>query len=292
MTTALEAIKGMGEGAVEHAPFMQVVNGNTANAKDFGLFILENEAKKVNFKPAAGWQEYEKYFGSNTEASKGYVCRTPRLLIVRSGPLSMYSREGEYLGVYDKEVKESLNPILKTRYLVYVLDEENKPLHTDPITFTAKGAFGGSFGSAYKQYKSDVEALLNQRRTGEFWAYCVFQFEIKPAQKGKPPSTAWVSSVQGYTKPSNDNFESLFVGLNPELKTQIKAVYDSNVNFGIYTVVENEEESIDSVEPPSAKVERKPKNEADIENLKNRIKSELMLSDNDSDQIDPEKIPF
>ena len=288
MSTVLDEIRGTEEGVIEHAPFMQVVNGNTAAAKDFGLFILETEAKKVDFQPRAGWKEHEKYFGSNTEPSKGYICQKPRLLLVRSGPLSMYTVDGEYLGVYDQEVRANLNPILKTRYLVYILDEANKPLHSKPITFTAKGAFGGSFGAAYKQFKLDVESVLNQRRTGEFWAYCVFEFEIKPVQKGKAPSMAWVSSVTNVTKPTIDTLSSLFVGLDKELKAQIKEAYESNPNFGQYVVDDNQEQPT----APS-KVERKPKNESDIEEFKKRIQTEIMLPDEDTTEVvDVEKIPF
>lgn len=294
MSTALDAIRGTEEGVIEHAPFMQVINGNTAAAKDFGLFILETEAKKIDFQPRAGWKEHEKYFGSNTEPSKGYICQKPRLLLVRSGPLSMYTVEGEYLGVYDHEIRQNLNPILKTRYLVYILDENNKPLHNKPVTFTAKGAFGGSFGSSYKQFKTDVEAVLNQRRTGEFWAYCVFEFEIKPVQKGKAPSMAWVSSVQNVTKPTVDNMSYLFVGLDKDLKAQIKEAYESNPNFGHYTVEEqNQDQSAEGIANTLSKAERKPKNEADIEALKERIKVEVLLPEEESNEIvDVEKIPF
>jgi hypothetical protein len=263
--TLLEQIRGMEEGRVDYIPFAQVINGNSGDPTDSGIFILKAEADKVGFEPDARWTEYEHSFAGSKEKSLGYMSQNPRILIVRSGGLAMFWREnGKFDGYYKHELYNKNNHSLKTRYLIYFIGEDGSLLHEEPMQFTPKGVFGATFGEKLKAFREafSKNILSGQKRIGEFWAFTVFDFSITPAEKGVGNNKKWCATVSNFLFPSEKNIAQVFVG-NPQVKARIKEVYALNEGFKTYN--EREVDPSDVVAPdtdfpyPTGQVqERKP----------------------------------
>ncbi len=238
----LDQIKAVEEGTKEFAPFMQVINGSKgAQKENFGLFISKLHAEKVGFNVAKadGWVTHEHYFGENTEATVGYASQSPRLVIVRTGPLTMYDRNSGYrVDVFNKEVYDSAQHLLKTRYLVHVVNNNNEFVTEKPIILTTKTTFGASFGMALADYRKKFSTLIGAQKEKEFWALCVFQPVLVPELKGTA-AKSWVTSVKSYVEPTADNIGQLFIGLDPAVKARMLKEYaDSEAAFSIQSEVE------------------------------------------------------
>lgn len=153
-----------------------VKNGGT---NQIGFFVKAVEAEKANFVPDNSWQPYEASLGDGTEV--GFVCNKPRFVIIHKSQQEVQyrtSKDDRYTFLdlawnngeksAAKQAADADKNLYKTvtRHLVLFLGKDDKPLHTLPLQYTAKGAFAASLyaetGELYKQTsKVYFQALKN-----------------------------------------------------------------------------------------------------------------------------------
>ncbi|NJR71456.1 MAG: hypothetical protein HC771_24705 [Synechococcales cyanobacterium CRU_2_2] len=219
----------------ESLPYLQMLNH--PDPTQSGFFITLENAKAAHFTPTEEWVEHLAVF-QNRQAAEGYRSLTARFLILRKSKLLMCDREsGEFIGDYQKSRYDRATMVLKTRYLIFLVDKDKRLLHESPLLFTTKGSFCGSFGEALKQFHSEMSkaygAVTNAKkpRGDRFMALSVLAVRVTPILKGEKKKS-WVCSVESHGVPTIENWRQFFVGYQPELKEHILAEFEDWAGFG------------------------------------------------------------
>lgn len=223
-------------------PFLQFLNDQDPDCS--GLFISIENIEVSGFTQNANWTQHKAKFKSAT--AEGFRALTPRLAIVRQSGLLMYDRATkDYIGHYKKDEYNRSVHVLKTRYLVFVLGEDNKPLHASPMMLTTKGSVCGSFGQNLKAFRDAVNGLTKKRmgyRFHSLWAFCPV---LRPELKGTGGEKSWVTSIDSVDLPTPENYTGLFLGTDEDTKLLIETAFDEYEDFGQH----NQAESAEEVEP-------------------------------------------
>jgi hypothetical protein len=190
--------------------------------QSYGLAIKLDNAQAVGFKPDDNWQQVEHEFSSG-EVDTIFITTTPRLVIVRRGPLSVQDRETKIrLGTYRDYKEEFLADKLKfkiyTRHLIFLVGEDKKFLHQSPLQLTLSGSPGASFGKNYAEYQQGrmtggFAGELEKAYAGFqkkpvtpkgplFHAHGIFCPIIEPEERGIEPNIALVASTVDYKHPT------------------------------------------------------------------------------------------
>lgn len=225
------------DGEITSLPFAQILNDKRKS--DCGFFItVENLA-------AADWQlpdngQFHTATWGNGEESEGLLIQHPRLIILAQSPLLMFERStGLNLGVYEGEFyrRAKADVVLKTKYLVYFVDDFNQPRHSVPMQLTMKGAAGASFGEHLRRFKLELEKAFavahNQpvkRKSAKFHAMGVFSIQTEPQQRGDDQK-AWVCTTVSHEQPTQNNWLNYFVGFT-SLKQRLWQDMDTYADFG------------------------------------------------------------
>jgi len=224
------------EGEHETLPYLQMLNYQ--NPEQSGFFITQENAEAVGFAdPVGEWSSYTTTFASGATA-EGYRSLVARFLILRKSPLLMFDREEEnFISVFNSQCYNRDTMLLKTRYLVYLVNKQKQPLHETPLLFTTKATFCGSFGESYKKFRREMsqaytQATGAQKARGErFLALSIFAVQVQPELKGKKVKS-WVCSIATYGQPTAQNWKHFFVGYNIELKDKLLAEFEQWKSFG------------------------------------------------------------
>lgn len=225
------------DGEITSLPFAQILNDKRKS--DSGFFItVENLA-------AADWQlpddqQFHTATWGNGEESEGLLIQHPRLIVLAQSPLFMFERStGLNLGVYEGEFyrRAKTDVVLKTKYLVYFVDDLNQPRHSVPMQLTMKGAAGASFGEHQKRFRLELEKAFatahNQpikRKSAKFHAMGVFCIQTEPQQRGDEQK-AWVCTTVSHEQPTEKNWLNYFVGFT-SLKQRLWQDMDTYADFG------------------------------------------------------------
>jgi hypothetical protein len=193
----------------------------TDGLQSYGLAISQDNAQAVGFKPDDNWQQVEHEFSSGMETV--FISSTPRLVIVRRGPLSVKDREtgmklGTFKDNYDAFLADKVKFKTFTRYLVFFVGEDKKFLHKSPIQLTLSGAAGASFGKSYAEYQQgritggfagELEKAYAgfQKKTLTpkgplFHAHGIFCPIIECEERGIEPNIALVAATVDYKQPT------------------------------------------------------------------------------------------
>jgi hypothetical protein len=216
-------------------PYLQLLNQQDLDQA--GFFITSDNAAAVTFMPTSDWLPHTATFQNGTTA-QGYRSLLARFLILHQSPLLMFGREsGEFIGPYRKAGYERSSMILKRRYLVFLISQDKRLLHSSPLLLTAKGAFCGSFGQTVEQFRTAMSSAygaatgVQQPRGERFMALAILAVRVQPQLKGQAKQS-WVCAVSEYGVPTVENWQSFFIGYRAELKQQVLAQYDEWVGFG------------------------------------------------------------
>lgn len=224
-------------------PYAQVINEKRKS--DCGFFIT------VDNMSAADWilatdQQYHTATWGNGEETQGLLIQNPRLIILLQSPLLMFERStGLNLGAYESNYyrRNKSTVVLKTKYLVYFVDEQNQPRHTIPMQLTMKGAAGASFGEHLIQFRLELEkafALAHkkavQRKNSRFHVMGVFCIQTEPQLRGDEQK-AWVCATSGHEQPTQENWLNYFVGFT-DLKERLFTEMEMYSSFGQVKAVE------------------------------------------------------
>lgn len=224
------------EGEHETLPYMQMLNHQSAERS--GFFITQENAEAVSFADSNGeWLSHTTTFASGASV-EGYRSLTARFLILRKTPLLMFDREEEnFISVFNAQCYNRDTMLLKTRYLVYLVNKQKQPLHETPLMFTTKATFCGSFGDSYRSFRREMnqaytQATGTQKARGErFFALSVLAVQVQPELKGKKLKS-WVCSIAQYGQPTAQNWKNFFVGYNTELKDKLLTEFEQWEGFG------------------------------------------------------------
>lgn len=269
MTSILDLINANSEEStkVEYAPYIQFVGvKDSKKPADYGLFISEDNADAVGWTVPEGckiWKQKTHTLGSGTQI-KGWISQQPRIIILKSSPLSMFSKEtGRFIGEYDdksyKENKDKL--VLKTKHAVILLDENKNALHKGSLIYNPKSMSGATFGVLYNEFRKEYQKVIKQTRQDPFWVNVVYS-----------PKAGWkltaanyvVGCYTGYKFPSIDTPEEQAEMINDFiLKTdpvyeQIKEEYAIYKNGLSYRTATTDDEEYTPVEAPKAQEKPKP----------------------------------
>ncbi|BAU15927.1 hypothetical protein LEP3755_64930 (plasmid) [Leptolyngbya sp. NIES-3755] len=224
------------EGEHETLPYLQMLNHQSSERS--GFFITQENADAVSFAdPAGEWLSHTTTFASGTIV-EGYRSLTARFLILRKSPLLMFDREEEnFISVFNSQCYNRDTMLLKTRYLVYLVNKQKQLLHHTPLLFTTKSTFCGSFGDSYRNFRREMsqaytQATGAQKARGErFLALSVFAVQVQPELKGKKLKS-WVCSIAHHGQPTAQNWQNFFVGYNKELKDKLLTEFEQWEGFG------------------------------------------------------------
>ncbi|MFM8006950.1 MAG: DUF5895 domain-containing protein, partial [Dolichospermum sp.] len=144
-----------------------------------GFFVKASEAEKADFVPDNSWQPYEASLGDGSEV--GFISNSPKFCIIHKSQREVQFRPSEedrfsFVGLvwengseteFAKAAAADTNKLYKivTRHLLLFLGEDDQPLHTTPIQYTAKGAFSGSlYAETTELYKQLSKVYFTRLR--------------------------------------------------------------------------------------------------------------------------------
>lgn len=244
------------EGTSTALPYLQMSNNQDPNK--CGMFLSKANAEECGFVPDKSWVPFTLTFKSG-ETSEGFLSKAPRLVIVRRGDLLMYDREsGDLIDKFDKSSYNSAAHVIKTKFLVFVVGANNKPLHDSPLQFTAKGAFSGEFGTHYSKFRTALSNAYGKAvgtskpRGDKFIALGVMTFSIIPVLKGDKKKS-WACGLEhvdiaherSVNLPTAENWKDYFVGYDKPTKLLIYSAFDGSESFGTLASLRREEEPSD-----------------------------------------------
>jgi len=224
------------EGVSTSYAHIQVLNDKSID--NAGLFITQENADATGFEPSPSWMSHSHTFESGAVAT-GYRCITPRMVVVRQGPLLMGFSEGKpntrlYNGdTYDKDTMSA-----SRKFLLFLVDDDNQPMHRVPLQFTAKGTFSKGFSEAYKAMQTTANSAFGQltksykSRGDKFFAMCVLSLSLNVANKGVAPKSKWCANIESSGKITATNFSEFWVGQDTATKELVQSTYDSTEGFG------------------------------------------------------------
>ncbi|WP_299488755.1 DUF5895 domain-containing protein [Acaryochloris sp. IP29b_bin.137] len=231
-----EAIAGFIDGEAyqserQSLPYLQVLNDSDPERS--GLFISNENVEASGFVPDTTWSKHLAQF--KAAEVEGYRTLIPRLAIVRQSGLLMYDRATrDFMGQYQRTVYNRAIHLLKTRYLIFVLGADNKPLHSHPLLLTAKGSVCGSFGQSLRDFRNEVSILTKKRMGYRFHALWAFCPTLESALKGSGNDTSWVTSIKSFDVPTVENFAQLFLGLDEDTRLLIESAFDEYEDFASF----------------------------------------------------------
>jgi len=191
-------------------------------------------------------------FGSKKEMKNykpnvpGLLFNKPKLQIVLKSPLLVREKYGvgsglrQIIGIFsDPEVKKKFDDDrahgaaanitqthystkyeVVTKYLVYILDMNNRRCHKTPMVLIMKGLNGVNFADRLKDFERDMTECLKAvtgdntpyKMNEKFFGTCIFEPDLIYSREGiNDTQVVWVDS---YTKPTYKNAEEALLWMN------------------------------------------------------------------------------
>lgn len=236
--------------ASEMLPWCQMINPQWGQdgLKPYGLAITLEKANRVGFTPDENWQQVEYTFGSG-EVVTLFISNTPRLLVVRRGPVCIKDRAtgitlGRLTEHYDTFMTEKLKFKTFNRYLIFLVGQNQKLLHQSPLRLTLSGAAGASFGEAFSSSRGvpDFTAELEkayatyrqQPVTAKgllFHAHGIFCPVIESVEKGIGANKALVATTVDYGHPTSENLTEYLIASNSQESTILCQTFEDYKDF-------------------------------------------------------------
>lgn len=241
-------------------PYLKVLN----SAKVHGILIPYDQAQIAGWKDLNIYPMYEQFLRSSGETDAGMHVENPRMLVIRVGEQLRLDRSRKVCGKWIKGDKErGFKPAQKA--LVFFLDRDNQPLHEVPFGWTIKGYMQYSFIDSLERYRRDFETAWAQARgevktakNQKFHSMVVFDWMSGSELKGSNQESNYACTVRGYTIPTVENYKSLFVGYDAEVKAAVLEAFDDSEGWGNYKTSEPDPEpeptseyALDPVPPPN-----------------------------------------
>ena len=236
-------------------PWCQLINPryDDGEMQPYGSAIKADNAKAVGFTPDSNWREVD-YAFSTGEIQQLFITNTPRLVIIRRGPLSLKNREtGEKIGTlkdhYDAFLTDKIKFKTYTRHLIYLVDKNKNFLHKSALQLTVNGAAGASFSKAYYDYNKQSRELTGflgelekayaqyrqqpvSAKSGLFYAHGIFCPIIASEERGSGENTALVATTTDYEQPTVDTLSKYLIAADVEESQIITQAFEEHKEFG------------------------------------------------------------
>jgi len=222
----------------------------TDGVTSYGLAIKLDNARAVGFVPDENWQQVEHEFSSGVETV--FISTTPNIVIVRRGPLSVKDREtGAKLGTlkdnYDAFLADKLKFKTFTRYLIFLVGNDQNFLHEQPLQLTLNGAAGASFSKSYCEYQqgratsgfvTELErAYAGYRRQVAtpkgplFHAHGIFSPIIECEERGILSNTVLVAATVDYKHPTVSTLTQYLIASDSKESALISKTFEEYKDF-------------------------------------------------------------
>lgn len=233
-------------------PTVTVLNDKT----NCGYFIPVNTMAKC------GWIDFdEKQIVSHTfnsgKTEQGVLIQNPRMLVCPKTDLYQFDAKASdeqktkvVVGLYNAELKKDPNIKTERLYLIFFLDETNKPLHTLPLNYVARGVNGATFDLERRAFKAELEAcyflsLSSKEQPSEkpiskkpkndlFHSLGVFCFTTI-AELAGDKQKHWCCKVVAHDKPTIENWKDYFVGYT-EVKDHAWLTLEPNEKINVLSI--------------------------------------------------------
>lgn len=238
----------------EVLPWCQMINPRAGvdGLTSYGLAVKLDNAEAIGFTPDENWQEIDHEF-STGDVETLYITTTPRLVVVRRGPVCIKDREtgamvGKLMDHYDAFAADRLKFKPFTRHLLFLVGRDKKFLHQTPLRLSISGAAGASFGNSYRHVKSGQAVsgftVELERAYAEFsgqpftpkgplfHAHGIFCPLIQAETRGLGSNTALVATTVDYEHPMAENFQDYMVASNSEESSVIQETFEEYKDFG------------------------------------------------------------
>jgi hypothetical protein len=201
---------------------------NHMEPEKVGLFIKDKYLGGIDWQ---GGEPTHKHTFSNGTPEMGVLLQSPRMHILDISPRYIEQRDdGAIIGIYEYgdgyDMYQTLGKdkvVLRRFYLINLVDENNKNLHSKPIVLSIKGVASSRFGEAYKQFQRELEVAFARfadvpvaEKSQEFHRLGIFQPTFVPSLEPKEAinqrDKSWVAVVESYKSPNPDgsNFLEFF----------------------------------------------------------------------------------
>lgn len=215
-------------------PRIQALRGITPD--NCGYFISVEEMAK------SGWIDFEPFadqlvtynFESSGQQEQGLLLKEPRMLVVPRTSLLAFDRAATketeqltILGSWKREYKDDENVGNCQMYEVLLLDINNQPLHTVPLSYVAKGANHATFSAEWQKLTEEITAchaiangIAARPKNSQFNSLCVFAFTVARELVGKKQKSP-ACRVVSHESPTMETWKNYFVGYDADLKTMV-----------------------------------------------------------------------
>ncbi|MBD2776872.1 DUF5895 domain-containing protein [Iningainema tapete] len=234
-------------------PWCQMINPRYGEdgIQPYGLAVKLDNAHTVGFQPDDNWHQVEHEFSSGNETV--FITTTPRLVVVRRGPLSVKDREtGAKLGTlkdnYDAFLADKLKFRTFTRYLIFLVGENKEFLHESPLQLTLNGVAGVSFSKAYCEYQQGritggflgelEKAYAGFRKLPPtpkgplFHAHGIFCPIIDCEERGIDQNTVLVASTVDYKHPTVSTLTQYLIASDADESAILSKTFEEYKEFG------------------------------------------------------------
>ena len=210
-------------------PRIQALRGES-NPEHCGYFVSTDQMAQ------AGWLSIDEsllieYTFNSGESQAGILIRKPRMLVCPKTPVLAFDRDDTeklqqtvIIGLYDRACKENERISNIQFFQVFLVNADNQPLHSIPLSYQAKGANQGSFNQHWQQFCAEITAchaienrIAAKPKNALFKSLCVFEFEVNRELVGQKKKSA-CCYVASHTKPTLETWKQHFVGYNQQTK--------------------------------------------------------------------------
>ena len=210
-------------------PRIQAVRGEL-NLEHCGYFVTADQMAQ------AGWLDLDEsqlieYTFNSGETEQGILIRKPRMIVCPKSPVLAFDRdESEKLqqtvivGLYDRTAKENERISNIQFFQVFLVNAQNEPLHSIPLSYKAKGANQASFSKHWQQFCTEITAchaienrIAAKPKNASFKSLCVFEFEVERQIVGEKKKSA-SCYVTSHTKPTLETWKQHFLGYDQQTK--------------------------------------------------------------------------
>lgn len=196
------------------------------------------------------------------QASEGIMGRGVKncriIVLHRTRLIRLSSEKNYYCGFWvkgDGEEKDDSGKkkyVCARRYLLLFLDENNEPLHEEPIQLTAKGMFQMDFDNTLMKFREEIKNAyvksMNRKngRMNDLWyAMCVFCPTFESKMVGKQNLKSEACSVKSYIIPTESNWINLCVGRNIKVNEIVNLMYNDTESWKEKYNTEKSQEEIE-----------------------------------------------
>ncbi|MEG3939867.1 DUF5895 domain-containing protein [Microcoleus sp. S36b_A3] len=210
-------------------PRIQALRGES-NLEHCGYFITVDQMAQ------AGWQDFDesqliKYTFNSSQTEQGILIKKPRMIVCPKTPVLAFDRDESeklqqtvILGLYDRTAKENERTSNIQLFQVFLVNSENQPLHSIPLSYKAKGANQASFSKHWQQFCTEITAchaiqnrIAAKPKNAAFKSLCVFEFEVERQTVGDKKKSA-CCYVTSHTKPTLETWKQHFLGYDRPTK--------------------------------------------------------------------------